>query len=144
MQRPRLRLQGHRRRSLKRSSRQLPQAFEVWANQLRFTRYVQRCHSCLRQGASSAKASNRCGDTCQGVLARARGRVCECAHASVCVCVSNSVSKSLSVGCRGLECSTEVSSQRRHFCVCSANVPAWRTWGELLQLAAIQNPCLKL
>ena len=30
----------------------------------------------------------------------------------------------MSIYCRGLECITEVSSQRRRFCACSVNVPA--------------------
>ena len=58
-----------------------------------------------------------------------RGPFHNCLCVFVCVCVS---------------CSTEVSSQRRHFCVCSAKVPAWCTWGGLLQLVAIYHSCLKL
>ena len=60
--------------------------------------------------------------------------VCLC----VCVCVIllymrqtlQSRSVCLPCMCRGLECITEVSSQRRHFCVCSADVPASGASGE--------------
>ena len=31
---------------------------------VRLSRCIQKCHSWLRQGASSAKANSRCGDTC--------------------------------------------------------------------------------
>ena len=43
----------------------------------------------------------------------------------MCVCVYHLLAKVFSHQvCRGLECITEVSSQRRHFCARSVNVPA--------------------
>ena len=62
----------------------------------------------------------------------------------VCVCVNHLFAKVSfllmhSCTCSGLECITEVSSQRRRFCACSVNVPADQFLGAVSAAGLVNN-----